>query len=112
MKSLKEQLTEIVAQAFVACGFDASYGEVIVSNRPDLGQFQCSGALTAAKRYNSTPRQIAQQVVDQLASQVGDKLPLERITIADPGFLNLHIYAAMRGESLEQFQQTRNAPGA
>ncbi|HOB96515.1 MAG TPA: gallate dioxygenase, partial [Aquabacterium sp.] len=28
------------------------------------------------------------------------------------GVSNLHIYAAMRGESLEDFQKTRNAPGA
>ncbi len=28
------------------------------------------------------------------------------------GVSNLHIYAAMRGQSLEDFQQTRNAPGA
>jgi gallate dioxygenase len=28
------------------------------------------------------------------------------------GVSNLHIYAAMRGETLEAFQRTRNAPGA
>jgi gallate dioxygenase len=28
------------------------------------------------------------------------------------GVSNLHIYAAMRGQSLEEFQKTRNAPGA
>ncbi len=50
MGSLAGQLTSIVSAAFESAGYDASYGVVRVSDRPDLCQFQCNGALTAAKQ--------------------------------------------------------------
>ncbi|MFN8439369.1 MAG: arginine--tRNA ligase [Caldilineaceae bacterium] len=90
MQSLKEHLTQIVAAAFAAAGFDPAYGEVILSNRPELSQFQCNGALAAAKRYGIAPRQIAQHVVDRLLAKAEDS-PLESVTIADPGFINLRV---------------------
>src|SRR5436190_8564550 len=85
MPSLKEQLTTIVAGAFAACGYDRKYGAVQVSNRPDLGQFQCNGALAAARQYSTNPQQIAQAVADKLT--VLDLL--QSVTIAGAGFINL-----------------------
>lgn len=85
MESLKQQLTSIVSDAFIAAGLDRAYGEVVVSSRPDLGQFQCNGALPAAQQQKANPRQIAQQVVDILAVS-----PVFReVSIAGPGFINL-----------------------
>lgn len=87
MKSLREHLTDIVAGAFVAAGFDSTYGEVTISNRPDLSQFQCSGALVAAKQAKLNPGQIARQVVDKLV-----QLDLFReVSLAGPGFINLTV---------------------
>ena len=86
MKSLREQLTERAVDAFKTCGFDPKYGEVVVSNRPDLGQFQCNGALSAAKQYKTNPRQIAQQVLDRLSHQ---KEIFKEISLEGPGFINL-----------------------
>jgi len=86
MKSLREQLTDCMADAFETCGFDRNYGEVVVSNRPDLGQFQCNGALSAAKQYKKNPRGIAQQVLDRLSFQ---KEIFREISLEGPGFINL-----------------------
>jgi arginyl-tRNA synthetase len=49
VESLKQRLTNIVSEAFTAAGLDQIYGEVVVSNRPDLGHFQCNGASAAAQ---------------------------------------------------------------
>jgi arginyl-tRNA synthetase len=85
MASLQEQLTTIVADTFAACGYDHKYGAVQTSNRPDLSQFQCNGALAAARHYSTNPRQIAQNVVDKLTA-----LDLfQSVTIAGAGFINL-----------------------
>lgn len=85
MSSLKDQLTALVADAFDACGYDSRYGEVTHSSRPDLAQFQCNGALAAAKAYRATPRRIAQAVAERLAAAP----ILAAVSIAGPGFINL-----------------------
>src|SRR5690349_11103546 len=85
MPSLQQQLTVIVAGAFADCGYDRKYGAVQVSNRPDLSQFQCNGALAAARQYNTNPRQIAQAVIDKLTT-----LDLfQHVMSAGAGFINL-----------------------
>jgi arginyl-tRNA synthetase len=84
VESLKQRLTYIVSHAFAAADLDQSYGEVVVSSRPDLGQFQCNGALAAAQQQRANPCQIAQQIVDVLAAS-----PVFRdVSIAGPGFIN------------------------
>ncbi len=85
MTSLKEQLTTIVADAFASCGYDRKYGVVQTSDRPDLSQFQCNGALAAARQYSTNPRQIAQAVVAKLSTLD----LLQNVTIAGAGFINL-----------------------
>lgn len=87
MPSLKAQLTEITAGAFEASGFDARYGEVTRSDRPDLGQFQCNGALAAAKAYKSNPRKIAESVAEVLERDTA----LGGVSLAGPGFINLTV---------------------
>lgn len=51
MKKMLDLLTEEVTKAFVECGYDEKYGKVTISNRPDLCEFQCNGAMAAAKEY-------------------------------------------------------------
>ncbi len=87
MQSLVEQLTTIFGDAFAAASYDRRYGEVVVSNRPDLGDFQCNGALPAAKEYKQQPRQIAQNVIDALA----EKEIFEEVVPAGPGFINIRL---------------------
>ena len=50
MKKILNIITEKMQQAFVDAGYDASFGRVTVSNRPDLCEYQCNGALAAAKQ--------------------------------------------------------------
>ncbi|MCY3771597.1 MAG: arginine--tRNA ligase [Gemmatimonadetes bacterium] len=85
MGTLADKLTVVFSDAFASAGYDPGYGEVRVSDRPDLCQFQCNGALAAARQYRGNPRQIAQNVVDSIsAADVFDDLSL-----AGPGFINI-----------------------
>lgn len=85
--SLVNELTDLVADAFEAIGIDRSHGDVVVSQRPDLADFQCNGALPAAKAAGRNPREIAQDVVDRIS---GDGR-LAEVSIAGPGFINLTV---------------------
>ena len=68
MENLTVSITRCVADAFARAGYDASYGKVTVSNRPDLCEFQCNGALAAAKRYHTAPMVIAEAVAAKHAA--------------------------------------------
>ncbi|HRW09490.1 MAG TPA: arginine--tRNA ligase, partial [Caldilineaceae bacterium] len=85
MTSIRTQLTAIVSAVVTELGYDAQYGEVVLSNRPDLSQFQCNGALAAAKRYGRKPRDIAQEIADRLQ----DDGHFQEVSLAGPGFINL-----------------------
>lgn len=87
MKSLMEQMNGAVSHAFAACGYDGKYARVTVSNRQDLCEFQCNGALAAAKQYKKAPMAIAQEVAEKLAES-----PIFAAAEAvKPGFLNLKV---------------------
>lgn len=85
--SLRTRLDTIFGDAFEASGIDRSYGTVVVSDRPDLGDYQCNGALAAARSVGRSPRDIAQQVIAGLP----DDSPFAKIGIAGPGFINVTI---------------------
>jgi len=83
--SLQHQLTDIVGDAFEAEGVDRSFGEVVVSQRPELADYQCNGALAAAKGAGRNPREIAEGVTGRIdAPEL-----ISSIEIAGPGFLNI-----------------------
>ena len=86
MEKFVDLLSAAVARAFEAAGYDGAYGRVTASNRPDLCQFQCNGALPAAKQYHKSPMAIAGDV----AAQLQDSL-FARVQTAAPGFLNLDV---------------------
>lgn len=87
MDKFIEKISYIVATKFEENGYDKQYGKVNVSNRPDLCQFQCNGALAAAKKYGKAPRNIAEEVVESLnALNIFDE-----ISIAGPGFINIKV---------------------
>ena len=85
--SLLNQLSQIVGQAFSNIGIENSFGKVSPSQRRELGQFQCNGALAAAKKVGRNPREIAQEIVSEL-----DKTGLFlELTLAGPGFINMRL---------------------
>ena len=87
MEKLVDLISDTVSKAFEAAGYDAALGRVTVSNRPDLCQFQCNGAMPAARQYHKAPIAIANDVADQLkgCSQ------FSMVQAAAPGFLNLNL---------------------
>ena len=87
MSSLAQKLSDIVGAAFEAQGLPAELGAVRVSDRPDLCQFQCNGAMAAAKQAKKNPREVAQGVVETLSAR--DEFT--NIEIAGPGFINLNV---------------------
>ena len=87
MKKILDFITEEMKQAFVACGYDESYARVTLSNRPDLCEYQCNGAMAAAKAYKMKPIDIANGVVEKLQ---GSKT-FEEVTAVMPGFINLKL---------------------
>ncbi|MBP3542649.1 MAG: arginine--tRNA ligase, partial [Lachnospiraceae bacterium] len=62
MKKILDVITEKVAGVFGACGYEEKYGKVSISNRPDLCEYQCNGAMAAAKAYKKAPIMIANEV--------------------------------------------------
>lgn len=85
--SLLKQLSALVGQAFSKCDLDPALGKVVVSQRRELGQFQCNGALAAAKAAKKNPREIAGIVVKEL-----EATGLFRdLSLAGPGFINLSL---------------------
>ena len=89
MKQFIELLNETVGAAFEKAGFDRELGRVSVSNRPDLCEYQCNGAMSGAKLYQKKPIEIAEAVAAQLsASDV-----FEKVSAVMPGFLNLDVSA-------------------
>ena len=87
MKFLIDLISEQLAGAFERAGFDAAYGKATLSNRPDLCEYQCNGALAAAKQYHKAPIQIANAVLDAL----GENELFSSAEAVMPGFLNLKI---------------------
>lgn len=85
MQSLLSYLSELFAQAFESVGLDRSFGEVVVSQRPDLSQFQCNGALPAAKAARQNPRAVAQSILDA----VPQREIFAELSLAGPGFINI-----------------------
>jgi arginyl-tRNA synthetase len=79
---LTAELSRIAGQAFAAEGLDAHYGQVQLSDRPDLAQFQCNGALAAAKASKTNPRAIAEKIATRLKIDP----VFAKVEIAGPGF--------------------------
>ena len=97
MKKFLDLITEEVTKAFVECGYDAKYAKVTLSNRPDLCEYQCNGAMAASKEYKKAPFMIADDVVAKLVTN-----PMFSMAESvKPGFLNLKIDEAYLAEFVE-----------
>lgn len=99
--SLLQELSSLFGAAFEAVGLDASYGDVAVSQRPELAQFQCNGALGGAKQAGQSPRELAEAVIEAL----DDTSQFKDLSVAGPGFINISLTdraLAQRAEALRQ----------
>ena len=89
MKKILDLITAEAKAAFVACGYEEAYGKVNLSNRPDLCEYQCNGAMAAAKAYKKKPIDIANEVVERMA---GSSI-FSQVEAVMPGFINLRTNA-------------------
>ena len=102
MEQILDIITEKMQAAFEEAGYDRAYGRVTVSNRPDLCEYQCNGALAAAKQYHCAPIKIAQAVVEKLNAE-----DYSLVEAVNPGFINLKL----SGHFLKEYLETmRTAP--
>ena len=96
MEKILDIISKKMEQAFQDAGYDAAYGRVTVSNRPDLCQYQCNGALSAAKVYKCAPIQIANAVAEKLQ---GEDFSMCQAVM--PGFINLNLSDTFLRDYLE-----------
>lgn len=104
MKKILDLITGEMVQAFTEAGYDASYAKVSLSNRPDLCEYQCNGAMAAAKAYKKAPIMIAKDVMANLEkSKV-----FSQVAAVNPGFINLKLEDEFLAEYLRQMQADEN----
>ena len=103
MEKILDMISAKMQKAFEDAGYDASFGRVTVSNRPDLCEYQCNGALSAAKQYKCAPIQIANAVVAKL-----DAADFSMCDAVMPGFINLKLSDAFLRNYLEGMRTAEN----
>ena len=99
MEKILDIITAKMQRAFADAGYDPSFGRVTVSNRPDLCEYQCNGALAAAKQYKCAPIQIARAVVEKL-----DANDYSLVEAVMPGFINLKLSGSFLQSYLEEMR--------
>lgn len=104
MKKILDFITGEMVQAFKAAGYDASYAKVSLSNRPDLCEYQCNGAMAAAKAYKKAPIVIANDVVEKLT----ESKVFSEVSAVNPGFINLKLEAGFLADYLQKMQEDEN----
>ncbi len=104
MEKMLDLITGEVTKAFIACGYDEKYARVTLSNRPDLCEYQCNGALAAAKEYHCAPFMI----LDKVAEELKQSEMFESVDSVKPGFLNLILskeYLASYMQSMQKDEE-------
>ena len=103
MEKILNIITKKMQNAFAEAGYDASFGRVTVSNRPDLCEYQCNGALAAAKQYKCAPIMIAKAVVEKL-----DAADYDLVEAVMPGFINLKMSGSFLQKYLEEMRTSED----
>ena len=97
-------ISKEMESAFEAAGYDRALGRVTVSNRPDLCEYQCNGAMAGAKRYHKAPFMIADDVAKALSEKndgQGSSV-FSKAEVVKPGFLNLDVKESFLQSYLQQ----------
>lgn len=96
MEKMVDLIGQELAKAFDQSGYDASYAKVTRSDRPDLCEYQCNGAMAGAKAYHKAPFMIAEDVIANLKKREW----MEQVEVVKPGFINIHVNTAKTAEYL------------
>ena len=102
MKKILDLMENRLKQAFEAAGYESSYAKVVLSNRPDLCEYQCNGAMAAAKAYHKKPIDIANQVVEALGDG-GEMFSMAQAVM--PGFINLKLAEGFLASYMEEMAE-------
>lgn len=102
MQKLLDLISEEMKKAFAAAGYDGELGKVTLSNRPDLCEYQCNGAMAGAKQYHKAPLMIAQEVAKKLA----DSEVFGEVSAVAPGFLNLKLKESFVKAYLDEMRKS------
>ena len=113
MKKFLDLIADEMKAAFAGCGYEEAYAKVVLSNRPDLCEYQCNGAMAAAKAYKKKPIDIASDVVAKLKEQcsvraAAGETPVfldEDVNAVMPGFINLRVNSLYLAEYMEGMTQ-------
>lgn len=100
MKKFIDLITQTMEKAFEQSGYDTKYAKVTLSNRPDLCEYQCNGAMAAAKEYKKAPIAIAGDIVEKLK----DSPVFGKIEAVNPGFINIDINEAFLAEYMNEMK--------
>ena len=101
MKDLTQELTAVLAEAFEAAGYDRALAVVKPSDRPDLCEFQCNGAMSGAKLYHKAPFMIAEEVLKNLP----DNRVIGRAEVVKPGFINIDSAGEFISEAVKELRE-------
>ena len=102
MKKILELITEELEQAFVEAGYEKELAKVTLSNRPDLCEYQCNGAMAGAKKYHKAPFMIADEVVAKISKEGC----IREVESVKPGFINIKTNPEFVAEYLNQMVQS------
>ena len=86
--------------AFEKAGYDPNFAKVTVSNRPDLCEYQCNGAMAAAKTYHKAPMIIAGDVAVHLEGSEA----LEDVQAVNPGIYQYESKSCLSGEICQRYE--------
>lgn len=103
MKKILDLIAEEMKTAFTACGYDESYAKVVLSNRPDLCEYQCNGAMAAAKALKKKPIDIANEVVAKVSEQSSGMF--SELNAVMPGFINIRLDAQWLADYMNGMQK-------
>lgn len=98
MEKFLDLISEEMKKAFELAGYQADLGKVTLSNRPDLCEYQCNGAMAGAKKYHKAPIMIANEVAEKLQ----DSEVFSEVNAVAPGFLNLKVTGKFVKEYLQE----------
>ena len=102
-QTLQQYLNRVLKQVFVDLDFDQKFAKILLSSRPDLGQFQCNAAMVLAKKHHTAPIKIANAIADKLrANQL-----FKEITTIAPGFINISLSDAFLVEWTNQMLKSK-----